>query len=125
MALHLFFVCSPNTEEANQKLLEVFQDLAQEQGAGQCVPPIMQPRGVLLSQSPTTAPTPRVLKFLGRELVVPRAAGSLALLTFEDLCSKVKKTLGRLENKTRPVQVWYRDDLSCDLTFTDSVSCSR
>ena len=45
MAVHYFFVCSPNTEEANRKLLEVFQDLAQEQGAGQCVPPIMQPRG--------------------------------------------------------------------------------
>ena len=46
MAVHRFFVYSPNTEEANQKLLEVFQDLAQEQGAGQCIPPIMQPKGL-------------------------------------------------------------------------------
>ena len=44
MTVHHIFVCSPNTKEANQKLLEVFQDLAQEEGAGQYVPPIMQPK---------------------------------------------------------------------------------
>ena len=46
MTVHHFYACSPNTEEANQKLLEVFQDLAQEEGAGQCVPRIMQPKGL-------------------------------------------------------------------------------
>ncbi len=40
-----------------------------------------------------TVPSSRVLEFLGRKLIVPRAAGSLAFFSFDELCSKVSPTV--------------------------------
>ncbi|XP_064405244.1 AFG1-like ATPase [Halichondria panicea] len=67
---------SPNTIEANATLVQVFEKLAREQGA---------------------TPSRRELEFLGRKLVVPQAAGTLAFFTFNDLCSNPLSAVDYLE----------------------------
>ncbi len=44
-----------------------------------------------------TAPSKRELEFLGRKLVVPQAAGTLAFFTFNDLCSNPLSAVDYLE----------------------------
>jgi protein AFG1 len=67
---------SPNTGNANRKLVEVFEDLAQEQGI---------------------EPSLRELTVLGRRLIVPRSAGHAAFFTFTDLCAKPLSAADYLE----------------------------
>ena len=52
---------------------------------------------ILVSFPPLTVPCRRELEFLGRTLVVPQAAGSLAYFTFSDLCSRPLSAVDYLE----------------------------
>ena len=56
-----------------------------------------------------SAPGPQELEFLGRKLLVPRAAGSLAMFTFEDLCSSPLSAADYLEICSQFDTVFIRD----------------
>ena len=51
----------------------------------------------------------RVLGFLGRELVVPKAAGKLALFTFKDLCARPLSAADYLELCTHFDTLFIKD----------------
>ena len=88
----------PNTNEANQKLDKVFEDLVQEQRLGKCNN-VMVTRILLalLSFCIHVVLKERVLEFLGRELVISKAAGKLALFEFKELCERPLSAADYLE----------------------------
>lgn len=51
----------------------------------------------------------RVLEFLGRKLVVPKAAGKLALFTFKDLCARPLSAADYLELCTHFDTLFIKD----------------
>ena len=51
----------------------------------------------------------RVLEFLGRKLVVPRAAGKLALFSFQDLCARPLSAADYLELCTHFDTLFIKD----------------
>ncbi len=56
-----------------------------------------------------SAPGPEELEFLGRKLVVPSAAGSLAFFTFKDLCSNPLSAADYLEICSHYETVFVQD----------------
>lgn len=57
----------------------------------------------------TSVSEKRVLEFLGRKLVVPRAAGKLALFTFKDLCARPLSAADYLELCTHFDTLFIKD----------------